>query len=213
MKMYSVIILCAGRGTRTGLQYNKMLYQINDKTIYEMTLDCFRQDSRCQQIIVVTQPYERDTFKQLSDDQRIIFVDGGVERQDSVYEGLQHVTSQYVLIHDGARPHLKKQSIDALLTCLDAHKACLLMVPCKDTIKRVVDGQVIETLKRSELMQAQTPQAFHTDIVKEAYRQGILAHYEATDDAQMVEMFSHEKVYAVMGDYENSKITTKEDLI
>lgn len=210
--MYSVIILCAGKGSRTGLEYNKMLYQMNHKTIYEMTLDCFLQDSRCQQIIVVTQPYERETFQKLSHDQRILFVDGGKERQDSVYEGLKQVNSPYVFIHDGARPYLKKECIDTLLACLHTHKACLLMVPCKDTIKRVVNGQIIETLKRSELMQAQTPQAFQTDVVKEAYRQGIMLDYQATDDAQMVEMFSNEKVFAVMGDYENIKITTKEDL-
>ena len=210
--MYSVIILCAGKGTRTGLDYNKMLYEFNGKTVYEMTLENFIHDSKCGQINVVTQPFERKLFERLSKDSRIEFADGGQERQDSVYEGLKKTKGDYVLIHDGARPFVKRKHIDALLECLKVHSACLLMVPCKDTIKKVVNGKVVETLKRSELMQAQTPQAFHRDVIVDAYSQGILEEYQATDDAQMVEKFSDVKVYAIVSDYENIKITTPEDL-
>lgn len=211
--MYSVIVLCAGRGTRTGLDYNKMLYQLKDgRTVYEMTLEHFICDNQCQQIIVVTQPYEREKFQSLINSPIIEFVDGGKERQDSVYEGLKMVKNQYVLIHDGARPYVKEKYIHLLLNCLQDHKACLLMVPCKDTIKEVSYGKVIKTLKRETLMQAQTPQAFHTQLILEAYQQGIHSHFQATDDAQMVEMFSDEDVYVIVGDYENKKITTREDL-
>ena len=211
--MYSVIILCAGKGTRTGLDYNKMLFRFGNQTVYEMTFNCFLNDHECGQIVVVTQPFERKEFQELSHDPRIIFVDGGKERQDSVYAGLQKTTCEYVLIHDGARPYVKQQHIQSLLECLKVHRACLLMVPCKDTIKRVVNGSVVETLKRQELMQAQTPQAFHRDVIMDAYSQGILNHFSATDDAQMVEEFTDIHVYAIVGDYENKKITTPEDLI
>ena len=128
--MYSVIILCAGKGTRTGLDYNKMLYEFNGKTVYEMTLENFIHDSKCGQIIVVTQPFERKLFERISKDSRIEFADGGQERQDSVYEGLKKTKGDYVLIHDGARPFVKRKHIDALLECLKVHSACLLMVPC-----------------------------------------------------------------------------------
>ncbi|MEG0368064.1 MAG: 2-C-methyl-D-erythritol 4-phosphate cytidylyltransferase [Coprobacillus sp.] len=211
--MYSVIILCAGKGTRTGLDYNKMLYQFQGKTVYERTLEQFLSDERCQQIIVVTQSHERQTFMDLCSNDKIEFVDGGAERQDSVYSGLQKVTCEYVFIHDGARPFLKKEQIDNLLLCLKDHSACLLMVPCKDTIKKVINGKVVETFDRSCLMQAQTPQSFHTDIIMKAYQKGIETHFQATDDAQMVELFTDEEVYVVLGDYENKKITTQEDLI
>lgn len=210
--MYSVIILCAGKGTRTGLDYNKMLFQFNGQTVYEMTLAHFIEDQRCGQIIVVTQAFERNKFEELSHDERIEFAIGGKERQDSVVAGLTKVKYDYVLIHDGARPYVKKENIDALLECLKYHKACLLMVPCKDTIKKVVNGKVIETLKRSELMQAQTPQAFYKELISQAYSRGMREGFLATDDAQMVEMFSDENVYAIIGDYENKKITTPEDL-
>lgn len=210
--MYSVIVLCAGKGTRTGLDYNKMLFQMNGRTVYELTLDHFIEDQECGQIIVVTQPFERKEFIKLSHDSRIEFVDGGLERQDSVYEGLQKVKYEYVLIHDGARPFVKSESIQSLLECLRVHSACLLMVPCKDTIKRVIHGKVVETLQRSELMQAQTPQAFHSEVIRDAYAQGIREGYKATDDAQMVEKYSDQSVYVIVGDYENKKITTPEDL-
>ena len=210
--MYSVVVLCAGQGKRTGLNYNKMLYSINNKTVYEMTLEHFLDDLRCQQIIVVTRQDEREDFMALIQDPRIEFVDGGKERQDSVYAGLKAVKCDYVLIHDGARPYVKNEHIDALLESLKVHKACLLMVPCKDTIKEVEDGVVVKTLKRERLMQAQTPQAFETKTVLKAYQKGIESNYQATDDAQMVEVFTDEKVYAVIGDYDNKKITTIEDL-
>ena len=190
-----------------------MLFRFGNQTVYEMTLNCFLNDHECGQIVVVTQPFERKEFQELSHDPRIIFVDGGKERQDSVYAGLQKTTCEYVLIHDGARPYVKQEYIQSLLECLKVHRACLLMVPCKDTIKRVVNGSVVETLKRQELMQAQTPQAFHRDVIMDAYSQGILNHFSATDDAQMVEEFTDVHVYAIVGDYENKKITTPEDLI
>ena len=211
--MYSVVVLCAGKGTRTGLDYNKMLYEFKGKTVYEMTLEIFLNDDKCEQVVVVTSEEEREEFVKLVSDERIVYTCGGKERQDSVYNGLQLVTSKYVLIHDGARPYVKQKQIDDLLECLNEHQACLLMVPCKDTIKKVVDGKVVETLVRSQLMQAQTPQAFHSDVLKDAYQKGIENHYQATDDAQMVEVFSDVEVYAVLGDYENKKITTPEDLI
>lgn len=211
--MYSVVVLCAGKGTRTGLDYNKMLYEFKGKTVYEMTLDIFLNDDKCEQVVVVTSEEEREEFVKLVSDERIVYTHGGKERQDSVYNGLQLVTSKYVLIHDGARPYVKQKQIDDLLECLNEHQACLLMVPCKDTIKKVIDGKVVETLVRSQLMQAQTPQAFHSDVLKDAYQKGIENHYQATDDAQMVEVFSNVEVYAVLGDYENKKITTPEDLI
>ncbi len=210
--MYSVIILCAGQGKRTGLNYNKMFYQFDNQTVYEMTLDVFLKDCQCGQIIVVTQNEEKNDFSRFCQDKRIEFVNGGKERQDSVFNGLLKVKYDYVLIHDGARPYVKEKYIKELLKTLSVHKACLLMVPSKDTIKKVIDGKVVETLERASLMQAQTPQAFHRELIIECYKKGKDNHFVATDDAQLVENFSDEEVYVVIGDYENKKITTSEDL-
>ena len=209
---YSAIILCAGRGSRSGLNYNKLLYRFEEKTVYEMTMEIFLKDDRCQQIVVVTKKDELNDLKKLITANKITYVFGGTERQDSVYNGLQVVNQEYVLIHDGARPYLKIEYIDDILRCLNDNPACLLMVPVKDTIKVCKEGIVVETLPRSILMQAQTPQAFKTELIKDCYQLAKDANFVATDDASLVEKFKDVDVTVVIGSYENIKITTPDDL-
>lgn len=209
---YSAIVLCAGSGTRSGLSYNKIFHVIAGETIYEKTMRVFLQDVDCKQIIVVGKQTELEAFEALVSNHKIEYVIGGKERQDSVYEGLQKVNSHNVMIHDGARPYVEQEQIKALKDCLQTNTACLLMVPCKDTIKEVIDGKVVRTIPRETLMQAQTPQAFTTKIIKQAYEMAKQAQYLGTDDASLVEQFTAETVYAVLGSYQNSKVTTKEDL-
>ena len=141
---YSAIILCAGKGSRSGLDYNKMLYRFGDQTVYQMTMKTFLNDPRCKQLVVVTKADEITDLKQLVTDKRIVYVYGGKERQDSVYNGLQVVDQDHVLIHDGARPYITTEKIDDLLLCLKEYDACLLMVPVKDTIKLCCDDTVAE---------------------------------------------------------------------
>lgn len=209
---YSAIVLCAGKGSRSGLTYNKMLYRFKNKTVYEMTMDIFLNDERCKQIVVVTKEEELDDLKKLISSKKIDYVFGGKERQDSVYNGLQVVKEDYVLIHDGARPYLKKENIDDILECLNKNNACLLVVPVKDTIKVYMDGNIVKTLPREQLVQAQTPQAFKTELIKRCYQKGKDQNYIATDDASLVEYFENIEVKAVLGSYSNIKITTPDDL-
>lgn len=209
---YSAIILCAGRGSRSGLNYNKLLYRFEEKTVYEMTMEIYLKDDRCQQIVVVTKKDEINDLKKLITANKITYVFGGTERQDSVYNGLQVVNQEYVLIHDGARPYLNIENIDDILRCLNDNPACLLMVPVKDTIKVCKEGIVVETLPRSILMQAQTPQAFKTELIKDCYQLAKDANFVATDDASLVEKFKDVDVTVVIGSYENIKITTPDDL-
>lgn len=205
---YSAIVLCAGKGSRSGLTYNKMLYRFKNKTVYEMSMEIFLNDERCKQIVVVTKEEELDDLKKLISSKKIDYVFGGKERQDSVYNGLQVVKEDYVLIHDGARPYLKKENIDDILECLNKNDACLLVVPVKDTIKVCIDGNIVKTLPREQLVQAQTPQAFKTELIKRCYQKGKDKNYIATDDASLVEYFENIEVKAVLGSYSNIKITT-----
>jgi len=209
---YSAIVLCAGKGSRSGLTYNKMLYRFKNKTVYEMSMEIFLNDERCKQIVVVTKEEELDDLKKLISSKKIDYVFGGKERQDSVYNGLQVVKEDYVLIHDGARPYLKKENIDGILECLNKNDACLLVVPVKDTIKVCIDGNIVKTLPREQLVQAQTPQAFKTELIKRCYQKGKDKNYIATDDASLVEYFENIEVKAVLGSYSNIKITTPDDL-
>lgn len=210
---YTALIVAAGSGSRMGLGYNKMLYRFqNGKTILETTVSIFLKDERCKEVIVVGGKDDIKEYQTILKQDRIVFALGGQTRQESVHCGLKKVTQEYVLIHDGARPWLTMDCIDHLCQALEEHPACLLMVPVKDTIKQVKDGKIVTTLNRSELWQAQTPQAFLTSIILDCHEQAIQDHIEATDDAQLVELCSSQSVYVVKGDYENLKVTTIEDI-
>lgn len=210
---YSVVIPCAGIGKRMKLGYNKLLYIHKGVTIIENTVRIFEKDEKCRQIILVISPNDEDLMNDMFKHKaKVEITYGGKERQDSVYQGLLKVKEEYVLIHDGARPFLKQDSIDDLLECLKTHDACLLMVKAKDTLKMVENGKVVNTLNRDAIMHAQTPQAFKTELIKQVHEKAKANHVLGTDDASLVELLSNEPVYVVEGDYDNIKITTIEDL-
>jgi 2-C-methyl-D-erythritol 4-phosphate cytidylyltransferase len=117
-----------------------------------------------------------------------------------------------VLIHDGARPFVTKSLIHRLVEEVQQSGAAIAAVPVKDTIKRVKDLVVTETVERSSLWSVQTPQAFRRSLVLQAHEQAKKAGYIGTDDASLVERMGHD-VKIVAGDYQNIKLTTPEDLI
>lgn len=213
MMKYTALIVAAGSGSRVGLGYNKLLYKFeNGNTILEETIQIFMKDARCQQVVVVSSGEDMEVFTNLCTAGKVVFVLGGETRQQSVYNGLKAVKEDFVLIHDGARPWLSKECIDRILDTLETNPACLLTVPVKDTIKEVKDGYVVQTLKRSDLKQAQTPQAFETSVILNSYCKAMKQGIEATDDAQVCELCSDVRVKEVEGCYENIKVTTIEDL-
>ncbi|MFV0379644.1 MAG: 2-C-methyl-D-erythritol 4-phosphate cytidylyltransferase [Anaerorhabdus sp.] len=209
---YSVVIVAAGKGTRMNLGYNKVFYPIDtNKTILDVTMDVFINDNRCKEILVVSDVLEfNNKIKNVNSKCKCI--NGGKRRQDSVVLGLNMVSEDYVLIHDGARPYLEKKYIDDILNTLKDFDACLLGVKCKDTIKVVHEDRVIKTLRRSELINAQTPQAFKTELIKSCYKKLMSDNIEVSDDASVIEMYSDKQIKVVDGSYKNKKITTIEDL-
>lgn len=208
---YSVVIVAAGKGERLDLGYNKLLYKIDEETIIEKTVSVFRQDKDCEAIILVIASSEKAVFRKIFASDKIIFVEGGKSRQESVYYGLQAVQSVYVMIHDGARPYVSQKELDELKQVLE-HEACMLAVPAIDTIKYVEDGYVKTTPLRSNCYLAQTPQCFKTKAILACHEQARKALVEASDDAQLMELFGTDPVKIVVGSYQNSKITTKADL-
>ena len=211
---YSVIVLAAGRGSRTNLDYNKVFYTFeNGQTVLNKSLSVFLSDDDCKQVVLVCADYEKDyVTEKYRYDSRIQIVTGGKTRQDSVYNGLQVVNQDYVMIHDGARPFVDQEWIVTLKQTLETEDACLLMVPSVDTTKIVVDGYVKESLERKLVYHAQTPQCFKTDLIKECHQLARNKQVEATDDAQLVEWFSKTRVKVVLSSFTNKKITLPEDL-
>jgi 2-C-methyl-D-erythritol 4-phosphate cytidylyltransferase len=141
-------------------------------------------------------------------------VPGGEHRQDSVRHGLAQLDQgvDMVLVHDAVRPFLTVDMVARVIDAAAKHGAAVVAIPLRDTIKRVDAGGLIEsTVDRSHLWSAQTPQAFQRSLLQAAHRKAHLEHYQATDDAQLMEWLGH-PVTTVEGSGENMKITRPEDL-
>ena len=142
-------------------------------------------------------------------------VAGGKERYESVYQGLCacHKTD-YVLIHDGARPFVTEELIQRGLDCAKEYQACAAGVPSKDTVKIIGEGKkVVSTPDRSHVWNVQTPQIFEYHLIKEAYEKALMHDSSRiTDDAMVVENYGNHEVWLYEGSYKNIKITTPEDL-
>ncbi|WP_226585835.1 bifunctional 2-C-methyl-D-erythritol 4-phosphate cytidylyltransferase/2-C-methyl-D-erythritol 2,4-cyclodiphosphate synthase [Halobacillus litoralis] len=216
MTKYTAIVLAAGQGKRMLAGRNKQFLMINQKPLIMHTLQLFERDEWCEELILVTNKRERSQMEQLLLDypieKEIRLVDGGAERQDSVFAGLSVVTNVDlpVFIHDGARPFVSKELLHQLAATTLEKEAALLAVPVTDTIKQR-DGNRLTTLDRHTLWAAQTPQSFAFDLIYDAHEQANKRGYYGTDDASLVERMGRE-VAIVEGSYDNIKLTTPEDL-
>lgn len=213
---YEVIIPAAGQGKRMGAGRNKLLLTMNGVPVLIHTLKIFAQDEKCDGIILAISPQDEEEFKELLARYEIkkvsALVHGGEERQHSVYNGLQAARSEgIILVHDAARPFIHASMIHQLVEVADACGAAVLAVPVKDTIKKVYQNEVVETVDRSSLWAIQTPQAFRISVLREAHDRAKEAHFLGTDEASLVERIAY-PVKIVEGSYDNIKLTTKEDL-
>lgn len=200
---YDVIVVAGGKGNRADLGFNKVLFKMaNGKSVIENNIDIFLNDEDCKKIILVIN--EEIDFN----NNKLILVKGGKERFDSVMNGLNEVSSEYVLIHDGARPFLNIKALEKLKNKLEEKDAVVLGKIASDTIKIINDDKVVETLNRNNIFIAETPQGFKTSLIKECYKNKDDNYY--FDDASLVESFNHE-VYIVIDEYNNKKLTSKED--
>jgi len=212
------IIPSAGLGERLGACCGKPFVELKNKPLIVHTLEVFERCSLIDKVILVGNPDRLSDLEKLVSEYELskvrAVVAGGAARKDSVNHAIQAVDedTDIVVIHDGARPFVTAQLIERLLDACDQQTSVVAAVPVKPTIKRV-DSQtqeVIETLKRSELWDIQTPQVFARDVIVRAYQQG--ADLDVTDDASLVEHLGF-KVKVVEGDQQNIKITTPQDLV
>ena len=144
--------------------------------------------------------------------QRCVVVAGGDSRQQSVRKGLQHVTSEYVVVHDAARPFVTSEMVDRTLSSLADAEGAIVATPLDETLKRV-DGDVVdETLTRAHLWRVQTPQSFRTSILLDAHDKAAAEGFEVTDDASLVERYGG-RVVVVHSTRANMKLTYPEDFV
>lgn len=214
--MNAVIILAGGKGERTGLNYPKQFYEINNQTILEMTINKFINNNLLHQILIVTNAdYEKKTrniinkFKNKSID----LIVGGKTRFESSYKGLKHFEKKnidIVLIHDAARPFIDKDLIDKLIYVSKEKGCCIPVIEEKNTISIMKKCIIKKILNKSEVFIHQTPQAFiYKDILK-AYEKSLDKSYHFTDDASVYNLFN--EINIIYGDSFNFKITSEMDL-
>lgn len=212
--MFNVaVILGAGNGTRMGIDKSKLLLEIGGKTVIERTVETFENTPEIDEIIVVCRECDVEEFSNLLTDENVSFVIGGETRQESVANAVEVIDDcDYIIIHDGARPLVTEDVIVNTLDKAQNTKAAATGVMVKDTIK-VVDNSlsIVDTPDRSKLVSIQTPQIFDFDTYKSALEKAKEDGKDYTDDCQLVENLGL-KVSAVLGDYENIKITTKSDI-
>lgn len=216
-KRFAVVLPAGGLGKRMGADKPKQLLPLGGKPLWQHTVDLFLAHPRIGAIVLVVPTDWRSHFEQVLENSSVygsvILVDGGVERWQSVRNGVEALPAdaEYVLVHDVARPFLSAAIVDAVLAQV-CQSACIVAKPVHDTVKIVQSGKVASTVDRSTVWLAQTPQAASVALLRELY--GRTDHeqlgFVPTDESSLLEHFGIE-VAVVAGDSLNDKVTTPED--
>ncbi len=215
-KDVAVILAAAGKSTRFRDPFMKKVFTLcSGKPVWQHSAQLFSDHPRVGQIIMTIAEEDRELLQEkFAGNVTMLGVEvilGGAERYESIRNGLDQVRPEmkWIAVHDAARPCLTLASFNAVLAVAEQRRAAILASPIRGTVKRCNGSdQVEETIERAGLWQAQTPQIFETNLLKDAYRK---IRGKPTDDSQVVEDAGH-KVYCVEGPESNIKITTKEDL-
>jgi 2-C-methyl-D-erythritol 4-phosphate cytidylyltransferase/2-C-methyl-D-erythritol 2,4-cyclodiphosphate synthase len=203
------VVVAAGSSSRMGGEIPKQFQDLGGRPVLRWSVDVLLQ---CTEIVVVVvSSSERSRAKALlPDDSRIVLVDGGAQRTESVRNGLQALEGRglaKVLIHDAARPGLSREVIQELIAALDQADSAAPALPMTDAVKETRDDQV-RSVARDWLVRVQTPQAFRYPVIWDAYRGNKDA---AVDDLALVEA-AGARVVLTRGRQELMKITLPEDM-
>ncbi|MCZ6636018.1 MAG: 2-C-methyl-D-erythritol 4-phosphate cytidylyltransferase [bacterium] len=217
MRVYA-IILAAGSGRRMGTEVPKQFLDLLGKPVLAHTLQAFEEADCIDAVVLVTASGQVDVCReQFGPDagfgKVVRVVAGGIERQDSVAEGLAAIGADagVVAIHDGARPLVRPKEIEAVVEAARKTGAAVLGTQVTDTVKVVNGAQLKKTLDRSRLWAVQTPQAFRVEVIRRAHEAAKADGFLGTDDTALVERLG-ETVSVVPGRRDNVKVTTPEDL-
>jgi len=216
--MNIAIIAAAGAGTRMASDRPKQFLLLAGTPVIIHTLKVFEQCERINEVIVVLPAAESAGFLSLASKfglRKVArVVPGGVTRADSVKRGLLAIraaTAEIVAVHDGVRPFVTVEEIDATVTAAQADGAAILVAPVTDTIKQVRDGRILQTFDRGGLRRALTPQCFRYELLRQAYQTADVTDPSVTDESVLVEQLGH-PISVIDGNPRNIKITTVEDL-
>ena len=216
----TAIVLAAGQGKRMHTKIQKQFLEIKGYPVLYYSLRCFQDSPLIEDIVLVTGEEsvlycQKEIVGKYGFTKVTKVISGGKERYDSVYQGLLACeNSDYVLIHDGARPFITEEILERGLTGAEETGACAVGMPSKDTVKIADEsGYIAETPDRSKVWMIQTPQIFQYALIRSAHESIRTREMSnVTDDAMVVEQETGIKVRLAEGSYQNIKITTPEDL-
>jgi len=215
----TAITLAGGVGSRLASDAPKQYLKISGKYILSRSIEALLGLTFVGEVMVVVSgewmEYCRENItKPLEADYgvKIKLIEGGKNRQESSLNGVKAATQPFVMIHDGARPFVKRADIERLYEAMKISGAAILGVPITDTIKEVADGQIARTIPRDSLLGAVTPQAFSRELLLSAHEFALKSGFLGTDDASLLEHMN-ERVEILASSRENIKITTQEDLV
>lgn len=209
------LIVAAGRGDRLGAG-PKAFVPVKGVPMLTYSLAALAKTSGIDAIVVVVPEgldrEARDLAAGAAPSARVDAVAGGPTRQESVRRGLAAVPAdvERLVVHDAARPLAQPPMFEAVLAALTDAAGAVVAVPERDTLKRVREGIIVETVPREGLWRAQTPQAFHAASLRRAHERAAAEDFLATDDAMLLEWIG-ERVAIIEGDDTNIKIATPEE--
>ena len=211
------VIVAAGSSRRMGGE-NKLLLEIDGVPVLARTLSAFQKCAAIRDIVLVCReqdimPYT-ELAKAFSIDKLCTVTRGGETRTESVLAGITAAPENAVLVavHDGARPLVSEAVITEAVTTAAEYGAAAPVVPVKDSIKRIENGNIAADVARNTLAAVQTPQVFRKDLLCRALTSAAERGYSFTDDCAAVESLGT-IVKATHGSYQNIKITTPEDIL
>ncbi len=208
------LILAAGRGERFGTPKQKVLLGGHPLALWSLL--AFEQSPAVDLIVMVTDEGSVDFFESQIRERGIekieAVVPGGAERVDSLKAGLKVLPEDgLVAVHDAARPFVRDQDITKGFEFLESKGSVIYAIPSTDSLKKIHDRVIVQTLPRESIYRAQTPQFFELGTLRKALKKAESEGFKGTDEASYVELLG-DKVHILQGREENFKVTFRRDL-
>jgi 2-C-methyl-D-erythritol 4-phosphate cytidylyltransferase len=218
---FSAVLLAAGRGRRLKNSVPKAYLELDRRPLLWYSLREFALCAQVSQIVVVIHREDRELFERslgakgrspLQTRKRTEIVYGGEQRQDSALAGVLAAAEKYVLLHDAARPLISAELLTRVIEATQVHSAAVPALPITDSLKRIQENEIVESVDREELVRVQTPQGFRKDLILHALQQAHKEKRYFTDEAGALLALLGVRAKIVPGEELNVKVTTPSDL-